>query len=379
MNGISGLDLDAPAKLLNSLKWILMGVILILSNTLVDRSDAQPINGLSLDLTLGSPGMETKALPAGALDLNEMQSAVIGKIMQDDITGDFQLTEIVINHLASELNNFALREKIESEKASGGIHAISAWLTSSSSGSSINNNPMIKRMAEELDHLYSSYWSQFHPLLNEIITVRPANLGRTDLAFRCERYEELKNLAQLASTSSFYRMTVDTFSMELYTHCLRRKLALLQMENIEPTAILRQFVDIYLDLPPTNNQLELSNNNNHNYDQRQLQAGMGLNFNLQRSIAKFGNLESAASLVADVRSFMSSERSSSDIAMLVGKFREDCRQYTGQLAQVWSTFDEMAILFSSPMSNLADFNAKIKLVVPQLAYGSICNQLANLP
>lgn len=91
---------------------------------------------------------------------------------------------------------------------------------------------MIEQIAKELDFIYNNFWVQFSQLLHKIISERPANLREASLDFRCSKYNEINAPKELGSSSPIYRLILDIFSTELYTHCLIRKLAIFKIYQI---------------------------------------------------------------------------------------------------------------------------------------------------
>jgi len=324
---------------------------------------------LSLSLSSSSSGRM-----GGESQLNpEVQdsSAALQRIFNDEIANDFSQTEQAIAFIENALREFGKIEHLSSEEVSAG-NLISRWLDKSTGGqiSSLAS----KQMAEELSYLYATFWTKFRHLIQTIVKEQPRNLGIKDLAFRCERTDELSSLKQIASFSSLYGMTLDIFSSELYVHCLTRKLALIKHFHIEPSPILRQFVDIYLDLPP-NYSTTATFSDSRQRILAQLQTNSALIFNPSTSVTKHGTLEAASELVLDPSSTLSTGNGQHNSVNLIAKFKRDCQQLTDYLSQVWSNFDELAAFLSSPFNDLVEFGARVKLAAPQLYYGSVCMKL----
>lgn len=362
-----------------------LGLVLMVRISSEVYANPLSLNGLPSDfLSLGAgKTMQQQQQIAPTLAHPDPSSDALRKIMSDDYSGEFAFTEAAVEYLEHTLTDFARREHLDDHVVNGG-HAASWWLAREASNngrSSVRSgNGALDRVASELDYMFANFWTQFKPLLHRIVTERPANLENTDRAFRCQRYDEIKKLKEFQSVSPVFGMLVDTFSIELYNHCLVRKLAMIKLNNVQPLSIVRQFVDIYLDLPTRyavqqNNPSMMEMNKPRDSSDAQLLAGSALRFNLQNAISAHGPLESAAGLIFDPRALGYSLDKNSAAKELVAQFKQGCHQHIEQLGKIWSDFDHVAKFLSSPMINLADFNSRIKFVVPRLVYGSICAQL----
>lgn len=315
---------------------------------------------------------------------------IMNRIMSDDYALEFSQTITAIQFVTDSLVKFAEREQINPTDQAGNENLITNWLKHQTSISrqqqQLNHAvesdhhigsiaPNVERIANELDFIYGNFWTRFRQLMLRVIEERPMNgINNINLAFRCERYQELNALVELASVSSIYRLILDTFSNELYTHCLIRKLAQLKLYQIKPSSILRQFVDIYLDLPAINQVGAIQER-----ALMQFQLARGLNFDLKFSFARHGPLTKVAELVLDEHSALklNNSKSSDDNYRLVQRFSQDCHKYRSDLGKIWSTFDEMASFLSSPSNDLSNFNHLVKLVAPQLVYGTVCGLLVQ--
>lgn len=337
-------------------------------------SAAAPLDGDFLSLGLGG-GQHAAPAPAPSFEL--------AKIMADDVAGEFEATEQAIGNVKGALETFARAEGIEAGGAAQ-QPLVSAWYAAHSHGQPPANE-MVARAMTELDAMYATLFNQFVPLVQRIITERPQvpagqQLGAAQLAYRCERYDELKTLVALANSSPLYRTLFDTFASELYVHCLKRKLALVAITGAKPSAVVRQFVEIYLELPMDHAarvKAAAASKQEQPLEQSaldMLQAGQAARFEPQAAIARHGRLEQTAAQVLDLSSSLSLGDGSN---ALVAKFKNDCAQNAQQLAQIWSTFDEFATFLSSPMNDLAAYNSQIKLVAPQLVYAAVCVRLAS--
>lgn len=323
-----------------------------------------PDDELSLSLS-GSRGRQQSSV-VPQVD----HSVIINKILNDDYSGEFDLTAKAIELVTNSLEQFAFKEQLNSDHLPNG-QVISNWLMSHNTRA--DKNPLLKRMSEELDYIYGNFWTQFKRLIQEIIEHRPTNLGFKDLAFRCEKYNELKDLRQLVSNSPLYSLIMDTFSTELYTHCLMRKLAMIKIHHVQPSSVVRQFVDIYLGFPP---ELKGATNEFRQLALKQWQVNLGVKFNLEQSLALHGPLESVVGLVLDAPSGLSIG-SKADTRLTIQRFKQDCLRHINELTQLWASFDDMAAFLSSPTNDLSSFNGAVKLAAPQLVYGAICGQLAQ--
>lgn len=351
-------------------------LLLIASPFVIDRSQTMAVDDMATDdLSLSLSAGSASSAAEGSMDMGgEDTSAIMSRIMADDCNDEFSSTLQTLDYVDNSLQQFALGLQLDPSKASLG-NFISAWLTSVAGGQPVvQPDQLVVRVAGEFDYIYSTFWTQFKLNIIRMIAERPPDLNNHDLAFRCERYTELVGLQEMAQKSTLYRIILDIFSSEFYTHCLTRKLAIIKLNNIKPSAILQQFVDIYLDVPT---HLSNSRSKAARLREEQTKAGLALNFNLQRSLALHGPLESAAELVFDTNSALSLSLSQPSSADLVRRFKSDCEQHSKQLVEVWGDFDALASYLSSPMNDLAAFNARTKNAAPQLVYGALCGQLAQ--
>lgn len=150
-------------------------------------------------------------------------------------------------------------------------------------------------------------------------------------------------------------MILDIFSTELYTHCLIRKLAIFKIYQIKPSPILGQFVDIHLDLAPTNRVGEAQERKRERVLTK-LHSIDGMNFNLKQNIKKHGPLEKVAELVFDEHS--SFLKCMEDIKKLVERFREDCRKHNGEfgaLLMSWQTVYPHHLTTSRASTRLSNY------------------------
>lgn len=327
-----------------------------------------PMNdGLSLGLELAQPQslQPTSNTPA------------IEQILADNIGGEFSLTEQVLGAVSKLLETFALQQLNQADLAQAG-HEISSWLAAH--GSSVAQNPLLASKMGELEFIFGTFGGPLMQLIRRIITERPAQANSLgDLAFRCEqRPQEIQQLNELASKSSIYRILMDVFSNELYAHCLRRKMATLRLNHVEPPAVLRQLVDVYLELP-----LDVSGSGASNFrltdrtradHVNRMYAEYGQNFQLERAVSQYGPVAQAANLV--MLNGMGFGSTPNGMA-LAEQFKNECASYTSQLLQHWGNFDQVAAALSSETNNLVDFNNRFKLAHPHLIYASVCNQLTS--
>lgn len=304
----------------------------------------------------------------------DSSSGIMRQILSDDYSGDFRQTTEAVQSINASLEKFAKLIGINPQNVLSNTKLVTHWLDykTLTSQQYYSRNPIIEQVANELDFIYSNFWAQFSQLLHKIISEHPANLSEASLDFRCSRYNEINALKELSLSSPIYRLVLDIFSTELYTHCLIRKLAIFKIYQIKPTSILRQFVDIYLDLPPINHKGEVQER-----VLEKLHSINGTSFNLEQNIKKHGPLKKVAELVFDEHSsfLFSGSKSIEDIKRLVERFKQDCRKHRSDLGRVWHTFDELASYLSSPLNDLKSFNEAIKLSAPQFIYGTICGHL----
>lgn len=331
-------------------------------------ADANPIppDGLSLGLSMGSPAEQQQQPPA---PLAATRSRLVEQMLADEQLGEFQLTSEALSQLRSILDEFATREQLTDTVSS----PLNTW--AATRGLQLDQT-RLGPMAAELDFLLLHFWTELKPLVEMFTGGRIQSVKSDELDFRCRQGAELTRLKALGEQSALVRMLLDTFFSELHSHCLLRKLAMIKLHNIQPSALVKQFVEIYLDLPTgrhsgqaTREELEAINS--------KLLGGMATHFQLAESFVRHGPLEAAAKLVFDPRTalLMGGAGAMED---LVRQFRADCQSYSIALGNIWTNFDSVAEFFTSPMSDIATYNEQVKLVAPQLVYSSICNQLMKL-
>lgn len=340
-------------------KWIFLLALAIATNvpSQVRQVQAQKltVNG-ELSLRLSSQQQQQQQQLDALSPMN--------RILNDEYVSDFSLTEQTIGLLESTLREF---NRIKEETRKQGL-----LIT--------NSNPLINHMATELQSIQASFGQQFQPLIGYIIQNRPVDLGLMDLAFRCERFRELEQLKGLAATSAIYSLIFDVFSTELYTHCFKRKLAMIKLHQAKPSSILQQFVDIYLDLPVGKQaKMQVCKQMIDQFNHSGLNSGFKLS--AVDLLNRHGKLESVANLVLDEESSLLaglSAQGNPSVEHLVNKFKFDCQRHTNQIGLIWNNLDQLVSFLSSPSNNLVKFNEAIKLIAPQLMYASTCGHLAQL-
>lgn len=308
------------------------------------------------------------------------------RILADNFDGEFASTENALTSINDILESFAVKERLDKNNLTQG-HEITHWLISSATSGqheAAAAAAAANYQATALDYMYGTFWSQFFPLIKRIITERPAGASSMrDLAFRCEfRAQEIQSLNERATKSALYRILLDVFYTELYTHCLRRKMATLRLEHVEPPVLLRQLVDAYLELPL--NVVAAGGANFRLTDSAKANfvgltyANHGQAFDLQRAISHYGPIERAVQLVLLTNNMSLGGVDEIQAKALATKFRGECSSYTSDLLQYWANFDQVAALLSSETNNLTDFNNRIKYALPHLIYASVCNQLLSV-
>lgn len=317
-------------------------------------------------LTLGNPTMGGVNSDSG-----QIQTKLMEQIMSNDVSNDFELSISTLNRMAASLEAFVKREQIAGLVGSHG-DLMSLW-SSNKGGSSLGS------LVTEFDLIMSTFWTKFRPLIEMIITQRPSQLGQDDLDFRCRRVNELRQLREMSAQSSIYSMYLDIFHSDIYLHCLQRKLALIKSNRVSPSGLLKQFVDIYLDLPTSRDPMRAASKELQEQATHQILAGHAINFKLETALARHGPLSVAAKLVFDPRTALSLAPDSDNVAELLRGFESDCLSYNTALAQIWGEFDAFASSLSTQTCNLMHIAENVKLVAPQLVYGSICGQLLKLP
>lgn len=300
-----------------------------------------------LDLSLG--GSSGKNMEFDEMFLNRM--------IQDDYQNDFQITRTALVEVESRLTELMeskadLHPTNPTSSLGRLLYIVREGQKKSLVGVGLSN------MAKELEFISSNLWSNFKSTLISILENRPANLDITQLAFRCEKLQELTNLLHLSSQSKVFQLLTETFASELYTHCLKRKLALIKIFNLRPSSVVKQVVEIYLKPP------------GQPYSQQGISA---VGFNLQASLAMHGPLDRVALQVLGSLNSLSPNYHSE----LVSKFKRDCGAHITSLNGLWTSLDSLASLMSSPMTDLVSFNNQIKLIAPQLIFATVCSQLAS--
>lgn len=321
-------------------------IVLALPSLILCGFDMNQPADSELDLSLGGGqfGHSVRQLQAQEL---------MNSIMQDQYQTDFGTTQMVLMEVEAKLM------EIIATGAANEASVITRLLSVVREGQArqLASSQLIS-MANELEYIASSFWTQYKTLLVSILEKKPSNMDITQIAFRCDKIGELQNLLQLSSRSMIYQILTETFSSELYVHCLKRKLALIKILDLRPSSIVRQFVDIYLSPP---GQIGPP------------QSGSGIKFNLQESLAMHGPLNAVALQVVGALSTLSHDYHNETVY----RFKRDCESYVIKLNQIWSSLDNMANLLSSSMINLVDFNEHVKQLAPQLMYATICSRLAS--
>lgn len=314
---------------------------------------------LSLDLSLHS-NMDT------APSSKVLDSQLVKQALADDISNDFKATEFALAELEKHIHQLYGRLQM----GEGGL--LQAKLVQLG-GTKEMLSSFGAQLIEELDLIANTYFPTFKQQLVGIITDRPQNLQPKDMAYRCTRINDINNLRKLGWSSQLYQLILDVFFSELYAHCLTRRLVLLEVNQVNPSSLVRQFVDIYLDLPPSAS-LKASP-----VSIDRILGGASVNFNLPEALRKHGPLQSVSQYVIDPKASlgMGLDSAHSNSADLVQRFKVECRHYLEQLQVHWTDFDQIAHKFTTPMNNLMQWNDQVKLLIPGLVYGSICNQLAS--
>ena len=347
----------------------LLTLILVLAHTR-KHVEANPINAAEDDLLIGL-ATNVPASQRVAVAHEQQMSTRMEQIMSDRYEDDFALSINLLNLFTTSLEDFVRDEQLVAAVSQAHPQPISAWATTKG----IARGTIVK----ELDQIVATYWTRFKPLIETIIAQRPPNLGPNDLDFRCtKRLPELGDMMALGAQSSLYSIYLDTFYSELFVHCLFRKLALIRNNKIVPTPLLKQFVDIYLELPAVD---PIRPDSGHSKEMaiKQLLAGRGFSFNMNTALARVGPLSSAAELVVDPRTFLSSKPDAKQVDQLVREFERDCQTHVSQLVAIWGDFDDFIRAISTDTTNLEDVNTRIKFLAPQLVYGTICGQLLQMP
>lgn len=346
-------------------------LVLIISSILLTSSSVirgHPLGGDGLSLSLSDYGEKPQKVESNA------PTKTMQRIMNDDVKEDFTLTESMINYMTTTLEQFANAEQVINNN-NNGEHPISEWLMSKNSPSSSSpssSSPALilnQNIAQELDFVFINFWSKFKPLVEKIVTERPAQLGPRDVDFRCKKTQEFAMLKEFKERSSLLSMFVDTFFSELYTHCLLRKLALIVIDQVNPSPVVKQFVDVYLEMP-----MIVANNEQSRQQMNNILVTKALNFNLPIAHSRIGPLQAAAELTFDSRGGLSMQTNKDQ---LVNQFRQECGQLGERLNQIWAEMDSFAHYLSSRMNDLTAFSERVKLASPQLIYGVICGQLSS--
>lgn len=293
-------------------------------------------------------------------------SKTMEEIKSDRYDVDFALSLNLLKFITTSLEVFIRGENLQSVVHEG-PNVISSWAA--------RNGATNHAIIGELDLIVASLWSRFKPLVETIITERPPNLGLDDLDFRCtRRIIELGELKALGTKSALYSIYLDTFYSEFYFHCLLRKLALIKLKGIAPTPLVKQFVDIYLNLPALD-PTKFTTKEAYELTINELLVNRAGQFNLQRVYMDNGPLSAAARLIVDPRISLSLAPNDVQTLQIIQEFERDCRQLTA----IWSDFDDFVRALATDTSTIESLNSKIKFAVPQLIYGTICSLLLELP
>jgi len=325
-------------------------------------------DSLSLGLSPSNGHNSPQAPTNGAT----VSSELLKEIMNDDYNGDFRLSVPLLRHMQSQLHDL-----VEHIKQSGAQineeSPISSWLSNRG-----GRPERLSYMTDELDHVVTTFWSKFIPLVESILSDRPPNLTIDDLDFRCKKEEQIKQLKEYGTISSFYHMFVEIFFTELLDHCLVRKMAIIRLSNATPSPLVTQFVNIYLNLPVEGGS-RLESGHISDRVAKELSTGVALNFNLEEASSRIGKLDQAVQLVFDPRIGLSMGRAdNSGVKSVVDNFRQDCLTHSEQVSRIWGNLDGLSSFLSSPTNNLASFSETVKLTTPQLVYASICHKLLQL-
>jgi hypothetical protein len=350
--------LRSDASRLSSLGDLLRILAIVACLACLDRIQASPVE-LSLGLTNGGGELHQAHLS------QQQISGRVQQIMNDEYQNDFRLSISLLNQFSAGLSEFIKAEHLDG-KVQEGPNVIKSWAAAKGATN--------RAVVNELDFIVGTFWSQFQPLIKTIIAQRPQGLSQADLDFRCiRRTNELGDLMALGAQSSLYSIFMDTFLSEFYVHCLYRKLALLKINNIAPTPLVKQFVDIYLNLPAQSSGMGVQESTTDH-----MLVSRAAGFSLQKALAT-GPLSAAAALVVDPRTFLSTTNDQNKVHQMVQEFERDCNIYNSQLGSVWRDYDDFTKALSTQTTNLENFNQQIKFACPQLVYGLICGQLLQLP
>lgn len=324
-------------------------ILISLLLTLLPRTQLEQVQARALTagdlagdfLSLGGGNSEVKSAAAREKEQQEM----LGKIMQDDVGGEFALTEQMIRFLDQSLGQFAAQEQIGQDMIASGQPVVQ-WVRRKGIE---NFDPYV---GKEMNYVFANY-EKIKSLIMKVVTESPKESGLYELAYRCKQHDALKAIKELASQSSCFMMLTDIFSAELYNHCLVRKIAVIRVTQVVPSSTVKQFVDIYRE------------------------GNLRDGFDLQLALTNIGPLQSASSLVLDPKSISLGTNDRSGAQELITRFKSECQQHCEKLQFIWGDMDQVAEFLSSPMNNLSQYNSQMKFSAPQLAYGSICNQLAS--
>lgn len=323
------------------------------------------VQTIQSSIDINEPASDDDDMLTLSLGSNQpVRSSVLDEILQDQYADDFKVSQQVLIFTESALKQFASSQGL-SPTGMPGAGMISEWLKGKQAPNQ-HLDEQTARIVSELDFVFANFWTHFKPLMMSIVENKPGNLDVTQLAFRCDRTVELTHLLQLSSQSVLFKTILDSFSSELYTHCIKRKLALIKIFNLKPSSIVRQFVDIYLSRPSSEPP------NLHGLQGRAI-TDRGLKFDLQESLARHGPIEQVAALVIGSLSSPSLDH----YKKLAETFVRDCRDHAMRLGQIWAPLDSIATFMSSSMINLIEFNMQVKLTATQLMYASICSQLVG--
>ena len=296
-------------------------VLALLAAGIWNLADANPLPGDQLMLSLSSSPQADQSKQSSAA----VNSKLMEQIMNDEFGDDFAVSLPLLNQLKATLEQFAQQIKASAGGLEPSGAPISSWLAARAGQSGK------AYMAGELDKVYQTFWNDFGPLIESIVTVRPQNLSPESMDFRCKKVAELQRLKALASASEFYSLYLDTFFSELHQHCLLRKLAMIRYSNMVPSPLVRQFVDVYLDLP-TKDLTAAASKELRDQVAGQLLAGQAMNFNQEQAFARYGSLEQ----VADLTSLSMGSMDSSGAKKVVDQFKRDCAEHVNRLSSIWA-------------------------------------------